>query len=60
MDMVAAELVDLELFVDSVEAYMGPYIWGNYTIIILPPSFPEGGMENPLLTFASPTIIVGD
>ena len=39
---------------------MGPYIWGNYTIIVLPPSFPMGGMENPLLTFASPTIITGD
>lgn len=39
---------------------MGEYIWGNYTIIVLPPSFPMGGMENPLLTFASPTIIVGD
>ena len=45
---------------DKVEEYMGPYIWGNYTILVLPPSFPFGGMENPLLTFASPTIIVGD
>ena len=45
---------------DMVESYAGDYIWGNYTIIILPPSFPMGGMENPLLTFASPTIIVGD
>jgi len=42
------------------EEYMGDYIWGNYTILVLPPSFPMGGMENPLLTFASPTIIVGD
>ena len=41
-------------------AYAGPYIWGTYTIIVLPPSFPMGGMENPLLTFASPTIITGD
>ena len=39
---------------------MGLYIWGNYTSIVLPPSFLMDGMENPLLTFASPTIIVGD
>jgi len=40
--------------------YVIPYVWGAYKIIILPPSFPVGGMENPLLTFASPSIIVGD
>lgn len=34
--------------------------WGVYKIVILPPSFPYGGMENPLLTFASPSIVVGD
>ena len=39
---------------------MTPYEWGVYAIVILPPSFPFGGMENPLLTFASPSIIVGD
>jgi len=60
MDAVASELADMGSILDKVEAYMGPYIWGNYTILILPPSFPMGGMENPLLTFASPTIIVGD
>ena len=60
MDKVANELEDMGALLDAVEAYMGPYIWGNYTIIVLPPSFPMGGMENPLLTFASPTVIVGD
>lgn len=50
----------MEVLLDTTEAYIGPYIWGNYTILVLPPSFPMGGMENPLLTFASPTIIVGD
>jgi len=60
MDAVVAELDELGAFLDAVEAYAGPYIWGNYTIIVLPPSFPMGGMENPLLTFASPTIITGD
>jgi len=60
MDKVYTELEDMATLLDTTEAYIGPYIWGNYTIIILPPSFPFGGMENPLLTFASPTIIVGD
>lgn len=60
MEMVANELSDLELLLDTTEAYLTPYIWGTYDILVLPPSFPYGGMENPLLTFASPTIIVGD
>ena len=60
MDAVAFELAEMGDILDDVEAYAGPYIWGNYTIIVLPPSFPMGGMENPLLTFASPTIITGD
>jgi len=57
---VAAELDTLETLLDETEKYLTRYIWGNYTILILPPSFPFGGMENPLLTFASPTIITGD
>jgi len=60
MDSVAWELSSLETLLDTTEDYLTPYIWGNYTVLILPPSFPFGGMENPLLTFASPTIIVGD
>jgi len=60
IDAVAKELESLPELLSKAEAYLGPYIWGNYTILILPPSFPMGGMENPLLTFASPTIITGD
>lgn len=60
MDRVYAELENMGDLLDATENYIGTYIWGNYTIVILPPSFPMGGMENPLLTFASPTIIVGD
>jgi leukotriene-A4 hydrolase len=60
MDFVATELAEMQILLDTTEAYIGSYIWGNYTILVLPPSFPMGGMENPLLTFASPTIIVGD
>lgn len=60
LDRCADELVDLEKFLITAETYLTPYEWGTYAILILPPSFPYGGMENPLLTFASPTIIVGD
>lgn len=60
MDRVANELDTLATLLNTTEAYLTPYIWGNYSILILPPSFPFGGMENPLLTFASPTIITGD
>ncbi len=57
------ELSELDELVNDVEAYalpLNPYEWGTYALIVQPPSFPIGGMENPLLTFASPTIIVGD
>lgn len=60
IDAYVKELEDLELYVTKLENYLTPYIWGEYNIVILPPSFPFGGMENPLLTVASPTIIVGD
>ena len=60
MEAVSTELASLETLLDETEKYLTPYIWGNYSILILPPSFPFGGMENPLLTFASPTIITGD
>jgi aminopeptidase N len=60
MPKVAAELADLETILTTAETYLTPYAWGEYNVVILPPSYPMGGMENPLLTFASPTIIVGD
>lgn len=60
LENVANELSDLETLLTTAENYLIPYAWGVYNIIILPPSYPMGGMENPLLTFASPTIIVGD
>jgi len=60
MDEVVACLDTLPTLLSTAEDYLTPYIWGNYSIIILPPSFPMGGMENPLLTFASPTIITDD
>jgi leukotriene-A4 hydrolase len=60
LDRYAAELWNLSGLLNMTEEYLTKYIWGNYAVLILPPSFPYGGMENPLLTFASPTIIVGD
>jgi len=44
----------------AAESLYGPYRWGRYDLLVLPPSFPFGGMENPRLTFATPTIIAGD
>ena len=44
----------------AAETLGGPYRWGRYDVLVLPPSFPFGGMENPRLTFATPTILAGD
>ncbi len=60
MQAAAAELSDTEKMVDSAEALYGPYRWGRYDVLVLPPSFPYGGMENPNLTFLTPTFIAGD
>jgi aminopeptidase N len=46
--------------VEAAESLYGPYRWGRYDLLVLPPSFPFGGMENPRLTFATPTILAGD
>ena len=54
------EFADTEKMVEAVEKLYGPYRWGRYDLLILPPSFPFGGMENPRLTFATPTVIAGD
>jgi aminopeptidase N len=56
----AAEFSDTEKMVKAAAALYGPYRWGRYDILVLPPSFPYGGMENPTLTFATPTILTGD
>jgi aminopeptidase N len=56
----AYEFADMEKMLLAAEALYGPYAWGRYDVLVLPPSFPFGGMENPVLTFATPTIIVGD
>ncbi|MGN6376248.1 MAG: M1 family metallopeptidase, partial [Sphingomonas sp.] len=60
VDKAADEFADLPKFLDAAENLYGPYRWGRYDILVLPPSFPYGGMENPMLTFATPTAIAGD
>jgi aminopeptidase N len=56
----ARELSDTEKMVAAAEKLYGPYRWGRYDVLVLPPSFPLGGMENPNLTFLTPTFIAGD
>lgn len=56
----ANELSDTEKMVAAAEKLFGPYRWGRYDVLVLPPSFPFGGMENPNMTFLTPTFIAGD
>lgn len=56
----AKELDDMERMLVACEGVFGPYRWGRYEVLVLPPAFPFGGMENPRLTFATPTILAGD
>ncbi len=56
----ASEFADVEAMIKTTENLYGPYRWGRYDILVMPPSFPLGGMENPRMTFATPTVIVGD
>ncbi|MDF2901557.1 MAG: aminopeptidase, partial [Phenylobacterium sp.] len=55
LEEAASELVDTEKMVETAEGLYGPYRWGRYDVLVLPPSFPLGGMENPTLTFLTPT-----
>ncbi|HEX9425800.1 MAG TPA: M1 family metallopeptidase [Pyrinomonadaceae bacterium] len=60
VDKAANEFSDTEKMVEATERLYGPYRWGRYDLLVLPPSFPYGGMENPRLTFATPTVLAGD
>ncbi len=60
LEKAAYEFADTEKMIVTAEALYGPYRWGRYDMIVLPPSFPFGGMENPRLTFLTPTVIAGD
>ncbi len=59
-DTAAWEFADTEKMIHAAEELYGPYRWGRYDILVLPPSFPFEGMENPELTFATPTLLAGD
>lgn len=60
LDRAAYEFSDLPKMIAGASELYGEYAWGRYDVLVLPPSFPFGGMENPRLTFATPTIIAGD
>ncbi|MBK9016750.1 MAG: M1 family metallopeptidase [Saprospiraceae bacterium] len=60
LEKVAWEFADMEKMVVAAESLYGPYAWGRFDVIVLPTGFPFGGMENPKLTFATPTVIAGD
>ncbi|KAJ8411320.1 hypothetical protein AAFF_G00173260 [Aldrovandia affinis] len=60
VDLAAFEFSETESMLKTAEQLAGPYVWGQYDILVLPPSFPYGGMENPCLTYATPTLLAGD
>ncbi|RMG45610.1 MAG: M1 family peptidase [Acidobacteria bacterium] len=60
VDRAAREFAETEEMMAVAESLYGPYRWGRYDILVLPPSFPFGGMENPRLTFVTPTVLAGD
>lgn len=60
VEAAAWEFADTERMIEAAERLYGPYRWGRYDLLVLPPSFPFGGMENPRLTFVTPTVIAGD
>jgi aminopeptidase N len=60
LERAAAEFSDAEKMMAAAEKLYGPYRWGRYDLLVMPPSFPFGGMENPCLTFVTPTVISGD
>ena len=55
-----SEFEDTDSILQLAESVAGPYVWGRYDLLVLPPSFPYGGMENPCLTFVTPTLLAGD
>ncbi len=60
VDKAASEFKEVDAMVGAASKLYGPYRWGRYDLLVLPPSFPFGGMENPTLTFATPTVLAGD
>lgn len=60
VDAAAYEFAGIEEMIRAAEGMFGPYEWDRYDMLVLPPSFPYGGMENPRMTFLTPTVLAGD
>ncbi|CAO3591318.1 unnamed protein product [Absidia cylindrospora] len=60
VDAAAKEFEDTEKFIATGESLLTPYDWNRYDLLVLPPSYPYGGMENPCLNFVTPTLVAGD
>lgn len=60
LESAAWELAEVERQLEAAEALFGPYDWERYDMLVMPPSFPYGGMENPRLTFLTPSLLAGD
>jgi leukotriene-A4 hydrolase len=60
LDKAIYEFAETEKILSTAEEICGEYVWGTYDLLVLPPSFPYGGMENPCLTFVTPTLLAGD
>ncbi|MGQ4277020.1 M1 family metallopeptidase [Pseudidiomarina sp. E22-M8] len=60
VDEAAWEWADTPAMIEATEEMYGPYRWDRYDLLVLPPSFPYGGMENPRLSFITPTVVSGD
>lgn len=58
VDEAAEEFSETHKMLETASAICGEYVWKEYDLLVMPPSFPFGGMENPCLTFLTPTIIV--
>lgn len=60
LDDAAWEFAEVDPMIERAEAMFGEYLWDRFDLLVMPPSFPFGGMENPTLTFLTPTLIAGD
>jgi leukotriene-A4 hydrolase len=60
VDAAAREFDAVESMLKAAERLFGPYDWERFDLLVMPPSFPYGGMENPRLTFLTPALVTGD
>lgn len=60
VDAAAEEFSETDKMLKTASDICGPYVWKQYDLLVMPPSFPFGGMENPCLTFVTPTVLAGD